>query len=104
MASVRLLPHEKAAFAEAAHHLRWEEHAPIQPQQLLDVRRREDQQSDLYTTLNIVQENLIRGGLHGRNANRKRTTTRAVQGVTENVRLNSALSVLAQSLAKHKAN
>lgn len=104
LSNIQLRPHESAAFAAAAHQLRWDGPAPVEPAKLLNVRRYEDSASDLYTTLNVVQENLMKGGLSGKTATNKRTTTRAVQGVTENVRLNQALSVLADELAKHKAH
>lgn len=105
LSNIKLLPNETAAFARAAHLLRWEEgHAPVQPEQLLQARRQADFGPDLYTTLNVVQENIMKGGLHGHTATKKRTTTRAVQGVTENVRLNQALSVLANEMARLKAN
>lgn len=104
LSNIQLRPHETAAFAAAAHQLRWDGHAPVEPAKLLSIRRHEDKAPDLFTTLNIVQENLMKGGLSGKTATNKRTTTRAVQGVTENVRLNLALSVLADELAKHKAH
>jgi hypothetical protein len=51
-------------------------------------------------TLNRVQENMIRGGVRGRNVNGGRMSTRAVNSVTENVRLNKALWTLADEMAK----
>jgi hypothetical protein len=51
---------------------------------------------------NRVQENLIKGGVAGRAATGRRTTTRAVGGVTENVKLNKALWTLADSMAALK--
>jgi len=57
---------------------------------------------DLWTTFNTVQENLIRGGLRGRTAKGNRTSTRAVKGVSENVRLNKALWTLAEKMAQLK--
>jgi hypothetical protein len=105
LGNIKLLPNEMAVFAKAAHQLRWEEGlAPVESSQLLQARRQADVESDLYTTLNVVQENLMRGGLPGFTSTKKRTTTRAVQGVTENVRLNQALSVLANEMARLKAN
>ncbi len=104
LSGIQLRPAEAALFADTAHQLRWDGHAPVGPAQLLQPRRREDTASDLYTTLNVVQENLMRGGLNGRTATNKRTTTRAVQGVTENVRLNQALAYLADEFAKLKAH
>jgi hypothetical protein len=68
---------------------------PIAPAQLLAPRRREDTANDLWTTFNVVQENVIKGGLHGvgRDANnrRRRVTTRAVNGIDQDVKLNKAL-------------
>jgi hypothetical protein len=70
-------------------------------------RRHDDQASDLWTTFNVVQENVIRGGLTavGRDANgrRRRTTTRAVNGIDQDVRLNKGLWVLAERMAEIKA-
>jgi hypothetical protein len=37
----------------------------MRPSQLLSVRRASDGAEDLWSTLNKVQENLIRGGLRG---------------------------------------
>jgi hypothetical protein len=98
----------RAVFAEAAHVLRFgdaegEVNTPIVPDQLLQTRRYEDRATDLWTTFNVVQENAIRGGLTaiGRDANnrRRRTTTREVRGIDQDVRLNKALFVLADRMA-----
>lgn len=104
LSGIQLQPSEAAVFAQAAHQLRWEGNAPVEPAQLLKVRRYEDQGRDMYTTLNVVQENLMKGGLAGRTATNKPTTTREVKGVTENVRLNQALSFLADEMARLKAH
>jgi hypothetical protein len=106
LAGIQLNEGEQQAFASAAHTLRWGgAHAPVQAADLLQRRRREgDEGADLYTTLNVVQENIIMGGLAGKTATNKRTHTRAVAGVQANVHLNMALSTLAQELARHKAN
>lgn len=45
-----------------------------------------------------IQENLIKGGLYGRNAAGKRTHTRAVKGIDGDVKLNRALWVMAESM------
>jgi hypothetical protein len=47
-----------------------------------------------------VQENTIKGGLTGRNTQGKRTTTRAINGIDSNVKLNRALWVLAEEMQK----
>lgn len=102
--SIILSPTEAVQFAETALALRWDaEEAPVIGSQLLRLNRYEDRESNLWTVFNRVQENLIQGGLRGRNANGRRTTTRAVRGVSEDVRLNRALWTLADGLAMTKA-
>lgn len=108
----RLNEDERQAFARAAHVLRFadaegEVTTPIRPDQLLRTRRPEDREAHLWNTLNVVQENVIRGGLHavGRDANNRRrnVTTRAVNGIDQDVKLNKALWVLAEEMARIKA-
>lgn len=97
------------ALAEAAHTLRFADNegnvtTPIKPEDLLGVRRTGDRSNDLWTTFNVVQENVIKGGLRGigRNANgqRRRVTTRAVNGIDQDVKLNRALWTLSQRMAE----
>jgi len=78
--------------------------APVQPHEILKVNRSEDQGSDLWSTFNVVQENLIRGGVgslrqldNGRIGFR---SVRPVRGVGRNVDLNADLWRLADSYAK----
>lgn len=104
---------EQHVFAEAAHVLRFGEAdeggAPpaIRVDQLLGVRRTGDTASDLWTTFNVVQENAIRGGLHGvtRDANNRRRnmTTRPIKGIDQDIKLNRALWTLAERMAELKA-
>ena len=101
---------DQIAFARAALEYRWASEveqdengkvlkitstAPVTPEQLLRPRHGEDT-SKLYSTLNVVQEHIIRGGDRGVNRNGGVTTTREVNSVTENTRLNRALWVLAE--------
>ena len=76
--------------------------APISPAKVLEHRRREDAGNDLWRTLNVVQENMIRGGLKDysrRKENGKQfVRTRAIAGIDENVKLNKALWHLAETL------
>lgn len=69
---------------------------------VLQVRRHADDASDLWTTLNRTQENLVRGGLRGRSAAGQRITTRAVTGIDQDVKLNRALWTLADEMRKLK--
>ena len=66
--------------------------------QILSPRRWQDESNDLWTTYQRMQENLIKGGLSGRNAKGGRTHTRAVRGIDGDVKLNRALWVMAETL------
>lgn len=100
----------KRAFAKAAHVLRFGdaegnvENHPIPATRLLEARRADDNGDDLWTTFNVVQENVIQGGLHGigRDANgrTRRATTRKVKGIDQDIKLNKALWTLGEELRK----
>jgi hypothetical protein len=93
---------EQQAFARSALQLRWGDEQPVQASRLLQPSRWQDRQDDLWTVYNRVQENMMKGGVPGRSATGRRTTTRAVGGVTENVKLNKALWTLADTMAALK--
>jgi hypothetical protein len=96
---------ESLVLAEAAHMLRFpkqyeegaqaSDKAPIAAQSLLRARRSADQEGDLWTSLNVIQENVIRGGINGRTVDAhgriRRQRTRAVKGIDQNKSLNRAL-------------
>ena len=106
MQALSLNAGEQGAFARAALAIKYDPEtaaAPITEAQVLDVRRMQDDAPDLWTTLNRVQENLVQGGLRARSATGRRTRTRAVQGIDQNIKLNRALWVLAQEMQKLKA-
>jgi hypothetical protein len=100
MEALQLTSEHQRLFASAAMAMRYDDPqaAPIQAAQLLRPRRREDQASDLWSTLNRVQENMIRGGLQGRNANGRRATTREIAGIDQNIKVNRGLWVLAEGM------
>jgi len=105
MQGITLNPGEQSAFAHAALHLKYDEEegaAPVTEQQLLAARRFEDRRDDMWGTFNRVQENLLKGGLRGRNRAGRPTTTRQVNGIDQNVKLNRALWILAEEMRKLK--
>ena len=104
MKSLVLRPEEKRIFANAALTLKYEGEAPIASDALLNANRREDRDDpSLWGTFNTVQENLVRGGQLSRSSNNRRTRTRAVNGIGQNVQLNRALWTLAEEMKKLKA-
>lgn len=108
MKSLSLNDGEKTAFARAALQLKYDDieegqAAPITERQILSVRRTEDRKPDMWTTFNIVQENIIKGGIRARSASGSLTRTREVKGIDQNVKLNRALWTLAEEMRKLKA-
>lgn len=90
--AIDLEPVEKEIFANAALMLKYgKEEKPIQANQLLEVRRYEDKKNDLFTTYNVIQENLLKGGLRAKTKSGSRTKTREVKGIDQNIKLNEAL-------------
>jgi Domain of unknown function (DUF932) len=95
---------ERLALATGAATYRWEDpsKAPVKASMLLNARRYGDDAKDLWTTLNTVQENIIRGGqrdysrrrLHGR----RMPKSRAIKGIDEDMKLNKALWQMAEVL------
>jgi hypothetical protein len=106
MRALTLSDDEARIFASAALQLRYDDDkpAPIEPAQVLRPRRIEDRASDLWTTFNRTQENLVRGGLRGRSANGARQSTRAITGIDQDVKLNRALWTLADEMRKLKTS
>ena len=76
---------------------------PVTEAQVLTPRRFDDRGSDLWSTFNRIQENLVKGGLNGRSAQGRRQRTRPVQGIDQNLRLNRALWMLAEGMRQLKA-
>ena len=109
MDSIELTHNEQLAFANAALIAKYDDTpAPFTPDKALTLHRREDSKPTLWNTLNVVQENLVKGGLGYRTpapnvrrgyANR---TTRAVTSIDQSTSLNKALWTLAESMAGFK--
>jgi hypothetical protein len=85
---------EQLALATGAAAYRWEDltKAPVSPSMLLNPRRYGDGAKDLWTTLNCVQENIIRGGQRDRSRRRpdgsRMPKSRAIKGIDEDMKLN----------------
>ena len=106
MQAVTLDAGESEVFARAALALKYDDPnkpAPVTETQVLASRRHTDDRRDLWSVFNRTQENLLRGGLLGRSANGRRQTTRPVQGIDQDLRLNRALWLLADGLRQLKA-
>lgn len=96
---------QQRIFAETALAIR-ETALDVQPSKLLQARRREDasesQNRDLWRTFNVVQENLIRGGVAGITKKNKIMRMRGVKSVDKDTQLNRALWQMAEKMAELK--
>lgn len=114
---------DRLSFATRAQKLRWHDPrnpAPIAPEKLLESRRPEDNGSDLWATYNVIQENLIRGGIEGvagtsefRDRRRKKTRradgspvairktkTRPVTSIVRSEKINRGLWIIADHFGR----
>jgi len=101
--SIALSTPEKLSFAKAAIPLRFEEHLEVDPTDLILPHREADERDDLYTVMNVVQENLIRGNLSGVNTETgRRFTSKEITSITKDVDVNQGLWDLAERIATIK--
>ncbi len=110
MGQIEMDRDETRVFGQAAIALKWDEdeegNFPVTPEQVTYARRSADSGHNLWSVLNRAQENIIRGGViavrRDKYGSPKRSRTRAVKSVQENVRLNKALWFLAEEFAHLK--
>jgi hypothetical protein len=74
----------------------------VKPEQLLVPKRVEDRKDDLFSVLNRIQENVIRGGIKLWDKGR-RVRTREVKGIDQSVKLNKAVWNYGEHLMQLKA-
>ena len=109
MKSIVLPEPLQIAFAEAAMEIRFDdaENSGVKPSQLLRPHRLADKGADLWTTFNVIQENAIRGGLRTLKRDERnqiqRGSTREIKGIDQNVKINKALWIIAEAIAKQAA-
>ncbi|MDP1573755.1 MAG: DUF932 domain-containing protein [Coxiellaceae bacterium] len=109
MSSISLSIPEANRFAEEAHAIRFSDTPlfdSIKANYLLAPRRFADNKTDLFTVFNVVQENVIKGGIRGysvsSNFRPKRVTSRAISSIDQNVITNRALWSLAEKTMYQK--
>jgi hypothetical protein len=79
--------------------------APVEPETLLQVRRPEDEGSDLWHVTNRLAENLERGGVSDWHKDRcgHLRSVRALRGIDSKVSLSKGLWGLAERMANGQA-
>lgn len=98
-----LMPFDRRIeFARQALEIRYsaQQHQPFGPEALLKTRREADQGEDLWRVFNVVQENIIRGGIAGRSAKGRSTQSRGIRAIREDVRINNDLWQLAVAMIR----
>ncbi len=101
--SIKLNQNEKESFAKSSIPLRFEEHLEINHKDLLIPHRMQDYKDDLYTVLNVIQENLIRGNIQGINKDTKRRfTSKEITSISKDTEVNKGLWDIAEKIASIK--
>lgn len=95
-ASVQLSDDQRLELAVAARTIRFGEDSNIDPRGLLVPRRSFDDKSDLWTTFNVLQENIMQGGIR---FNGMRRQSRAITNIDKNVGTNLGLWQAAEKFA-----
>ena len=101
--SITLNQSEKESFAKYSIPLRFEEHLEINHNDLLIPHREQDSKDDLYTVLNVIQENLIRGNISGINKDTKRRfTSKEITSISKDTEVNKGIWDIAEKIASIK--
>jgi len=102
--SIKLNKSEKEAFMQSALPLRFENHLELDnPNDLLNPLRAEDTKDDLYTTLNVLQENLLSSKISGYNKDTgRRFTSKEITSISKDVEINKGLWDIAERIASIK--
>ena len=98
--SIELSKAEKESFAKSSIPLRFDSHLEVNHTDLLIPHRDEDTKDDLYTVLNVIQENLLRGNISGTNKETGRAfTSREITSISKDVEVNQGLWDIAEKIA-----
>jgi hypothetical protein len=105
MKAIELSQSEREIFAESAALVLYDEKVsiPFRTERLLTPRRYDDRgKSDLWSTFNIVQENVMKGGIRGLkkddSGNLRSVTTRKIKSIDRDIKLNKALWNLTEKM------
>ncbi len=101
--SIKLSELEKESFAKSSIPLRFDKHLQVNHADLLIPHREEDREDDLYTVMNVIQENLLRGNVSGINKETgRRFTSKEIKSIGKDVDVNKGLWDIAERIASIK--
>jgi len=93
-----LSPPERLSFAQKALDMKFDGKAYVfHPADILQARRVEDSEFNLWNTFNCVQEALVKGGSRYRTEKGRRATDRPIRAIERNIDFNKGLWSLAES-------
>jgi hypothetical protein len=102
--SINLTSGQRLDFATAVVEYNWGKDSVISPDALLKSRRHEDEAEDLFTTYNIIQENIIKGGaVYVHPHKNKLRKTRAIKNIYKDFNINSQVWLMMQAFATTKS-
>ena len=84
--------------ARVSHTMRFESPTPFEPAELLKPRRAVDNSRDLWTTFNVIQENVIKGGLSTFDDRAYTRVMKPINNIDRSVNLNKELWQLAETV------
>ncbi|NOQ30492.1 MAG: DUF932 domain-containing protein [Helicobacteraceae bacterium] len=94
---------EQESFARSSLPLRFDKHLKVNYKDVLTPHRDEDNKNDLYTVLNVIQENLLRGNISGvNNITGRRFTSKEIKSISKDVEVNQGLWDIAERIASIK--
>jgi len=97
--SIELTQLEKESFAKSSIPLRFDKHLQVNHTDLLMPHRDEDRSDDLYTVLNVLQENLLRGNISGTNKKTgRRFSSKKITSISKDVDVNQGLWDIAERI------
>jgi len=103
--SIQLTQRQRLDFAVKAIELNWGENTVITPEEVLKTRRVEDENKSLWSTFNVLQENIMKGGVQYmrpfRGVNKIRQT-REIKNDIRNVNFNSELWMLMEAFRTNR--
>ncbi|PIF03564.1 MAG: hypothetical protein CSA86_05350, partial [Arcobacter sp.] len=101
--NITLSQAEKESFAKASIPLRFDNHLEVDYKDLLIPHRAEDIKDDLYTTFNVIQENLLKGNIQGINKQtQRRFTSKEITSISTDTSINKQLWDMVENIASIK--
>jgi len=97
--SIELHRPEQMFLARASARIRWGANIPVEMDDLLVPRRMNDRGTSLWTTFNVLQEHLTKGGLRGLSTSGRRIRTQRIRNIDNDIRLNDQLWMTAEWMA-----